>query len=401
LSPHLAATLHRLIRDAAPLDGDRARAGARLLAALFAAAALAWLAASHGLVDPAGHPIGTDFLSFHAAARLAVAGTPALAWDPAAHAAAEAALVPGVHGYWAFFYPPPFLLLLLPLGLLPYGGALALWLATTTAAALLALHRLAPRLGLVALAAAPALWLNAGHGQNGALSLALLAAGAILLDRRPFVAGLLLGVLVVKPHLAPAVGVALLAAGRPTAVVGAILSAALLCLVSLAVVGVDAWRAFLAAAPLARLTLESDLVGAHKMASVFAAARLLGAGLAVAYGLQTAVAVAVLAAVAVTIRRARPDGATTIALAAAAAPLVSPFLLDYDLAITLLPLALLVARAITTGFHPWEKTAALALFLWPLVGRALSGPAHLPLAPLLTLAVLVVTLRRAAAPERA
>ncbi|MBP0651411.1 hypothetical protein J8J40_30565, partial [Mycobacterium tuberculosis] len=85
-------------------------------------------------------------------------------------------------------------------------------------------------------------------------------------------------------------------------------------------------------------------------------------------------------------RRTRPDGTTLAALVGAATPLVSPFLLDYDLTLTALPLAWLVARGARAGFAPWEKLAALAVYVWPLVGRAVAGALHLPLAPLLVAA---------------
>ncbi|MBP0650865.1 DUF2029 domain-containing protein, partial [Mycobacterium tuberculosis] len=75
-------------------------------------------------------------------------------------------------GYRAFFYPPPFLAVVLPFGLLPYGAAVVAWIGATSAAAVLLLRRQAPNLALLGLLAMPALWLNGGHGQNGALTLA-------------------------------------------------------------------------------------------------------------------------------------------------------------------------------------------------------------------------------------
>ena len=40
------------------------------------------------------------------------------------------------------------------------------------------------------------------HGQNGFLSAALIGGGALLLDKRPVLAGLCFGALVYKPQLA-------------------------------------------------------------------------------------------------------------------------------------------------------------------------------------------------------
>lgn len=386
------------LRDAAWLDAARARAWATILLLCCAVGAIAWVVTARDLIDVAGRPLGTDFLSFYAAARLALVGLPALAWDPAAHAAAETAVFGRDLGYWAFFYPPPFLALVAPLGLLPYSGALVVWLAATTAPALALIRRYAPAVPLVAVAAAPALWLNAGHGQNGALTLALLLAGFLLADRRPLVAGLILGCLIVKPQLALALPVIALAAGRWRLIGGAIFAVAALTAASLALFGADAFRAFLAAGPLARAALESDLVGVHKMVSVFAAARLVGASIDLAYVAQGLAALAAFAVLAVAIRRHRPDGAALAALTGAATPLISPFLLDYDQTVLLPPLAWLVARAGRDGFRPWEKLVLLAAYILPLLGRGIAAATGLPLAPLIATAVLAFVVGRVRRP---
>ena len=103
-------------------------------------AALTFVGVTHGGVipDPWGRPLATDFSSFWTAARLALDGTPGLAWNPVAHAAAEHANFGSnagyVQDYYAFFYPPPFLLICLPLAFLPYSAALAVWITATGAA---------------------------------------------------------------------------------------------------------------------------------------------------------------------------------------------------------------------------------------------------------------------------
>lgn len=387
------------LRDASWLDAVRARRWAAILFAVLAVAAAAWVVTARDLVDVAGRPLGTDFLSFYAAAKLALSGLPALAWDQAAHAAAETAVFGRDLGYWAFFYPPPFLLVVAPFGLPPYPLALFLWIGVTTAAALLVTRWQWPVIPWIGLLAAPALWLNLGHGQNAALTLALLVGGFALADRRPFVAGLILGCLIIKPQLALALPVVALATGRWRLIAGAVVAVAVLSALSLAVFGLEAGRAFLAAMPLASAALEDDLVGAHKMVSVFAAVRVLGGSLGLAYAAQGLAAVATLTAVAVVLRRRRPDGATLAALAAAATPLLSPFLLDYDLTVTLPALAWSLTRGARDGFRAYEKLLLLPAYILPLVSRSL-GAAGLPLAPLVTAAVASLIIARVAAEYR-
>ena len=51
------------------------------------------------------------------------------------------------------------------------------------------------RLALILALAAPAAFLNAVHGQNAYLSTACLGFGLLMIGRRPWVAGLILGLL--------------------------------------------------------------------------------------------------------------------------------------------------------------------------------------------------------------
>jgi alpha-1,2-mannosyltransferase len=194
---------------------------------------------------------------------LALAGVPGLAWDPVAHAAFQRAHFSPeagfAGGYYAFFYPPPFLLICLPLGLLPYGAALAVWLLVTGAAYVVAMRGLLPwhwPWALIALGF-PGLLLNAEHGQNGALSAALFGMAALWLDRRPGFAGVCLGALCFKPQLAVLVVPALVLTGRWRALVWAAGTAWAMCVGSLLVFGVAAWEGFVADSHLAGMTLEA------------------------------------------------------------------------------------------------------------------------------------------------
>jgi alpha-1,2-mannosyltransferase len=269
--------------------------------------AVALVVMTHGGVraDPWGQPLATDFSSFWSAAKLALAGVPGSAWDPAAHAAFQRAHFSPeagfAGGYYAFFYPPPFLLICLPLGLLPYGAALAVWLLVTGAAYVVAIRGLLPRhwpWALIALGF-PGLLLNAEHGQNGALSAALFGMAALWLNRRPGLAGICLGALCFKPQL---VVPALVLAGRWRALVWVAGRAWAMCAGSLVVFGVAAWEGFVADSHLAGTTLEAGLVSFGKMASVFAGVRLLGGGVVAAWAVQAVVASVAVGAVAMVAR---------------------------------------------------------------------------------------------------
>jgi len=371
---------------------ERASAWARVMLVMSALMVIGLMVATRvgTAADPWGRPLAPDFSSFWVAGRMALSGAAWAAWDPVAHGLAERASFPveaGFHDdYYAFFYPPPFLLLMLPFSLLPYGFAALAWIASTSAAYLASLRRLFPAAGLAALAF-PALLVNVEHGQNGALTAALLASGAGLLDRRPRLAGACLGMLCIKPHLALLVVPALLAAGRLSTLACAALSAGVLSLVSWLVLGGDAWRAFLIHSPFALMALEGGLIGHAKMASSFAGARLLGLGVTTAWLIQGMTFLIALATV-VSVSRRKPGGVPEIATVCAAACLATPFLLDYDLVIMAIPLSWVLCHASRTGFRRWEKALLFAGFAMPLVARPIGIQLGVPIAPIILLGLL-------------
>src|SRR3974390_2358636 len=81
--------LHLLHALGTALDRDRVLAYCRILLAVETAVFLFLIAGTHGLIVPLAGPTSTDFVSFYAAGVLADAGTPELAYDQAAHGAAE------------------------------------------------------------------------------------------------------------------------------------------------------------------------------------------------------------------------------------------------------------------------------------------------------------------------
>ncbi len=401
-----AAALPATFRDAAWLTSARVRVYLYLLGGISLAVILGWIGlARHGL-DRLGKPLGADFPSFWAASRLALQGAPAMVYDLDAHAAAERSAFGGAQvPYSAFFYPPTYLLICLPLGLLPYFGALAVWLSATGYGCWRVVRAwlgpLAARWALPMLAF-PGVLSTLGHGQNAFLTTALFGAAILALDRRPLLAGVCFGLLTTKPQLGLMIPLALIVSGRWRVVASACATALGLASAALATFGLSTWRGWLAVSPLARRALEEDWVGSEKMQSAFAAVRLLHGGLALAYGVQAAVALAA-AAVLVQVMRRRaaarfaPDALAQGAARATASLLASPFMLDYDLMFLALPLAWLVREQSNGGALPWEKTAMLAAFLLPLISRLVAARLGIPLGPPIVFVLLLVVARRALA----
>jgi alpha-1,2-mannosyltransferase len=384
-----------LVRDAAWMDADRAGAYRNILLLVPIVTVVLTILLSHDGLDLLGKPIGTDFLSFWTAARLALNGPFAAAYDTARHWAAQKLLFPGTDfGYEAFFYPPVFLLICLPLGLAGYFPALVGWLLATGVACWAALRRLAggslPPLTFLAF---PGVYINGMHGQNGYLTTALLAAGVAAMPARPWLAGICFGGLVFKPHLLAMVPVALIASRRWSCLIATGLSAAAFCAVSAAILGLEPWRVFLAHTGMARAALEQNLVGDAKLQSLFAAARLWHAPVPVAYAVQAAGALAA----AILLARACWRRSVTVGTGAAmvtATLLTTPFLLGYDLMLLAIPLLWTFGQARRTGFLPWEKIVLMAAFFLPLVSAAVATWLRIPLAPPVIAALFAVVIRR-------
>lgn len=362
--------------------------------------ALAWALTGSGVMDPLGRPLGTDFVSFWSVSAALLAGTPALAYHPAALAGWEQTLFgPGVP-FYAWFYPPTALLLVAPLGLLPYLWALALWLGGGLAVYFVVLRRiLRDRVGMLAALAFPAVFVTLSHGQNAFLTTALFGGAMLSLEKRPWLAGALIGALSFKPQLGLLIPLALIARGEGRAFAAAAITALGLAALSALVFGLSPWAGFWTEAELARRTLEEGLVPFAKQQSVFAAVRLLGGGIAAAYAVQAAVSAAAAAAVVWAWRR---PGAFDLkaAVLAAASLLAAPFILDYDQLLLALPIAWMAARLRRDGGAAFEKTALALAALLPLLARPAALLFGLPLSPIIIGLLLALLLRRIAATGR-
>lgn len=347
--------------------------------------------ATHGYFGPMNPPGASDFLSFYAAGTLANDGHAALAYDQARHWAIERVIFGDARvPYYYFFYPPLFLPLCAALARLPYLVGFALFQGATGAAYLAVLRQIAGtwRVALLCLTFT-AVPFVIGLGQNSFLTAALLGLGLLLLDRRPWLAGLVLGLLCIKPQLALAIPIVLLVTGRWRSVAGMLVAALALLALSLLAFGWAPWHAFLTVLPRAHETFATGMIPFSGQISLFAAVRLLGAPAALATLAQVAGSVLALAAAIIVWRR--PGGAEPRSLALVAAILATaPVILFYDLLPVTIALATLAREAQRTGYLPRERAACAVLWAIPgltiLAGEGLKLPLG-PLAPALLLAI--------------
>jgi alpha-1,2-mannosyltransferase len=393
------------LRSGRWLTAARIRGYSLVLLGFCVIAAAGWIAWSDGLVDRNGKPIGTDFSSFYAAGSLVLDGRAADVYNMAAHYAREQQIFGAATPYYGWLYPPIFLLVAAPLALLSYPLALAAWQISTFALYLsvigVIVRRLRRRgiaignLWLPIAAGYPAVFINLGHGQNGFLSAGLFGAALLALPTAPVVSGVLFGLLAYKPQLALVAPFALLAAGQWRTVVAAGITVLMLVGATSLVFGADIWLSFAASTETSRkLLLEQGDVGLEKLQSVFAAVRMWGGGVSLAYVVQGLVSAATVCGTAWA-WRSSCDPDLKSALLAIATLLASPHVLDYDLMILALAIAFTVSAGFAGGFRDYEISLLAAAWIVPLASRSVSGVTGIPLGLLLLLTLYVFTLRRA------
>ncbi len=350
---------------------------------------VAWTHGAFTKIDP---PTTTDFVSFYAAGKLALAGTPALAYDQTAHYAAEVvATAPGI-GYQFFFYPPVYLLLCAPLALLPYMMAYVLFQAATLALWLGVARRILAARGwtwCLPVLAYPAVFWTMGLGQNAMLTASLLGAVTLLIDARPRTAGLLLGPLCYKPHLALLTPIVLAAGGHWRTFWAAALSVLAIVGLSIAIFGLEPWHAYLGELAGARSVYEAGRINLAGYVTPFGAARVLGLAPSVAYVVQCVFTAAVVATV-FWIWRRDADPARRGAALAAGILLSIPLALLYDLMIVAVAMLWLVRAAQNDGFLPSERLLLGFCYIIPLVCRYVGEGLGIPLAPLAPIVLLAL-----------
>ena len=220
----------------------------------------------------------------------------------------------------------------------------------------------------------------------------------MVLDRRPILAGLLFGMLSIKPQLGILLPLMLALTGRWRTVLAAATTVLLLVTAASFVFGVDVWTAYINdAMPVqSRVFLREFENFMTHMPTAFMNARVAGLPLPAAAGLQIGVSLAVIGAVMWTFWHRR-DADLSNALLLTAAFLVTPYAFNYDMVVFGPMITKLMDR---DGNTPLDYGLMLAVWALPVLTVAL-GIAAIPLSflPLAGLAArLLWRLQRAKIP---
>jgi hypothetical protein len=350
----------------------------------------------HGVFTTIDKPTSSDFVSFYAAGKLALAGTPELAYNQAAHyLAQQQATVVGAP-YQYFFYPPVFLFICAPLAMLPYFVAFAVFQAVTMTPFILLMRSILRESGwrwMPPLLAFPAVFWTVGLGQNAFLTAALFGGFTLLVDRRPATAGMLLGAMCYKPHFGLLAPVALLAGRRWRAFFAALAMVAGLASVSILLFGWNTWQAYWLAFSDSHSVYGTGTIDYAGFVTPFGGARLLGFGPWPAYVTQAGVAVLMAGLVALIWRRDMDLPLRGAALLSATL-LAVPLALLYDKMLLLVAIGWLLREARDRGFLPWEKLGLASTYPLSLISWGIGSTYHVPVDPLVTAAVVCMCLRR-------
>jgi hypothetical protein len=385
--------------DGLPLSGrfftaHRLVAYPLIFLTVYVIASAAWVGMSANMLDPRDKPLGYDFITFWAGSWLSLNDSPAAVFDPAMIAAAERIAVPASEKIFLWHYPPTFLLVVTPLSLLPYLAAYLLWIAVTFAAYALVIRKMAPQpQTLLLLAAFPGAFLNLSHGQNGFITAALLGGALMTLERKPVLAGILIGLMSFKPHFGVLLPIALVFGRHWRAFAAAAITTIAFAAVSVLFLGIEPWIAFWNNLPLARAVLEEGLIRWSKLPSLYAALRLAGVGLTGAYIVHGLVALAVAASVAWVWWR-KPPLALRGAVLATGTLLATPYLFDYDYALLAIPIALLAMDGYVRGWLDYERGVLAAAWVMPLIAVGLADAVSVQIGPVCVAALFAVAVRR-------
>lgn len=358
---------------------------AGVLFVMVLATAYLWLLHPQGAFprDGSGQVVGRDFLNWWLYGKAAFRAQPGLWYDTVAYQQAVAGLLgPGYPGVnWS--YPPTVMLAAAPFGLLPYLPALLLWTVMGMAALWFSLQGLAGGTLRTALLLSPAALFGVMSGQLDLFVTALLLAAFLRLDRQPVLAGILIGLVTLKPHVGLLWPVALAASGRWRVFLSAAATALLLGLASLWLFGIDSWTRFLTLGLHAQAQVLAD---PHGIATPFYPTlfmNLHGAGISAAAAMAVQGVFALAAALSVGWAFARRRDAAPhllFALLTAASVVALPYLLIYSL----LPLCLSALLLLQDGALDAKGRFLARLVYWlPLLQIGLGrwhvpGPALIP-----------------------
>jgi alpha-1,2-mannosyltransferase len=313
---------------------------------------------------------GRDFVNLWTGGRLVLEGRWSLLNDFPSFFAYQHGLFPNLEPH-NYSYPPVSYPLAAAFALLPYWASLTAWVGATTALFVYACRAWWPKEAGPAWLAAltPAVVMNIWGGQYACLIGALFLLGFQWLDRHPRRAGIAFGLMLLKPHLAVLVPVALLFRRDWAALRWGAVTVAVLLAITIALFGAQSWIGLLfrTGPGLASMVDARGTFVAFLSTSTATAAMSLGMSWKAALLAQGLVATAAIGMVSIAAWKRTPTRELAF-LVATCTFLVLPYAFNYDLTVVCVGA---LALALTPSVGPVGRLAALGGFLCAPLGMVL------------------------------
>ncbi|WP_175837118.1 glycosyltransferase family 87 protein [Burkholderia anthina] len=390
------------VRNTAVRATDQRRLGTYAGAALILqVAVLAILAIRYYVLHDRPCPmVGSDFAIFWAAARVAIEHDAVAVFSPQWMQPIEASLRP-IDAFLPWPYPPTFLLVAIPFGLMPFVPALILFATLQIGCYAMVIARLVRSFDgqvRIAIAAFPGMICAAFTMQNSFITLAAAVGALLLLDSSPVLAGACVSILILKPQLGIMFPIAFVCGRHWKALISAGAFSACIIAVSAITFGMRMWVAFFDFLPrFNRVVVEDGVSFWRTMPSTFSLARLAGLPITAAYCLQAIVAILGVGAVAfVWARPSRYE--LRSAVLGAATLLVQSYFMYYNLLWLILPIAFLLLDSRHVKLQRYEIIVIGLAWLVPAQAfiTALTGIGW-SFAPIILVAIVAIIIRRSSA----
>jgi len=322
--------------------------------------------------------VGRDFLNFWMYGRAAWLPDPSRFYDPHLYNAVLTALLGADYPGQNWSYPPSIMLIASAFGRLSYFPALLCWTVLGFGIFVwVARRRIGDHRLLIPIVLSPAGIFCLMSGQSSFLTTAILLTIMSCVDRRPMFAGVLIGLLTLKPQLGLLFPVMLLASARWRVFVAATVTALLIVGVTAALFGPQVWTDFvLKGLPVQNLVLvDPERVGTPFYPTIFMNVRGTGASYAVAMTVQACFSAFAVGAVFFAYRfRKNADPQMLSALFFACSICAGPYLLSYD---TLSSTCLAVMLLASGKLDARGQILAKLIYWLPLIQIA-GGQFHIP-----------------------
>jgi len=325
-----------------------------------------------GMINWNGVRIGGDFIVFYSSALMSWNGEAVSAYNVSALSAFQLETL-GTHSdKLPWHYPPVYLFFLFPFVCFGYIGAFWVWSLVTIIGLMVLVRKITTNSYYMLLA--PLCF---------PVAYSMAAGRLLLINRSACAAGIVFGLLVYKPQLAAVIPFCLIAARLYRTLFYMIASASVLVISSFLVFGTEPWIAFIT-----ELTGHSNLVYGksnqiwERIPTVaITSMQLLKSG-NLAMIVQFGVAVITIATSAWVWKSSSLSGPRSLAIVSSI-PLISPFVMDYDMATLIVPIAFIVNEAREGSWTAGKFVILLMMWIAQPSLRIISGDVGVQIGPIL------------------